>query len=105
MSLLDSTDTDGEVPQNCEHNLPSLVWQDIEIDEKKMAALCRVMEKIIKKGSIENLPGQITKAAEVVLEISSGINAIMIPLCPLAPITNPLLFNGYRTTKMIASGL
>ena len=97
MSLLNSTDTDsdGEVSESCEHNLPSLVWRNIEIDEKKMAALSRVMEKIVKrKKSTDNLPGQIMKAAEAVFDISSGIKAFIIPLCLIARITNPLLFSG-----------
>ena len=80
-SISESADTDGEESQNYEHDLQSLAWQNIEIDENKMAALSRVIEEIAK--STDNLPGQIIEAAEAVFKISSGINAIMIPLCLL----------------------
>ena len=83
MSLLNSTDTDGEVPQNCERDLPSLVRQKIVIDENKKVALIRVIGEIAKKKGTDNLPDQIVEAAEAVLKTSSGINANMIPLCLL----------------------
>ena len=102
MSLL-SADTVGEEPQNNEHNLQSSTWRNIEIDEKKKKALKGVIEEIVN--STDDLPEQITEAANAISDISSGINAIMISLFLLARITNPLLFSGYITIRMILSGL
>ena len=96
-----SADTDSEESQNYEHDLQSFPWQNIEIDENK-PALRRVIEEIIN--SAENVP-QITEAANLVSEIATGIKANMLPLCPLAPITNPRLFSGYKTTRRTSSGL
>jgi hypothetical protein len=85
--------------QNYENVLQSSAWQTIKFDENKMG---RVIKEI--ENDEENLP-QIIEAAKAVLEVSSGINAIMIPLCLLAHKTNSLLFSGYRTTKRTSSGL
>ena len=94
------SDTDSEESQNYEHDLQSFAWQNIDIDENK-PALMRVIEEIIN--SAENI--QITEAAMLVSEISMGIKANMLPLCPLAPITNPRLFSGYKTTRRTSGGL
>ena len=78
MSL--SADSDGEESQNYEHDrdLQPLAWHNIEFDENKMEKL------IVEIGNnTDNLP-QIIEAAKGVLDISGGINAIMIPLYPLA---------------------
>ena len=41
---------------------------------------------------------KIIEAAELVSEILTQIKANMLPLCPLALITNPCLFSGYKKT-------
>lgn len=75
----------------------------MEIDLNKMMALRRVIEEIVESKDDFNHP-EIIEAAKVILKISSEINAIMISLCLLARITNPLLFSGYRTAKRISRG-
>ena len=89
--------------QNHEHDLQSLTWQNIEIDENKKAVLKKAIEDIVN--STDDLPYQIIEAAKVVSKISSGIKAIMIPLRSLVRITDPLLFSCYRTTRRISNGL
>ena len=93
-------DSIDEESQNNEDNLQSSAWRSIEIDEK---ALKGVIEEIIH--STDDLPDQITEAANVISKISWRINAIMISLCLLARITNPCLFSCYGTTRKILSGL
>ena len=74
-----SADSDGEESQSYENDLPSLAaLQIIEIDDNKMAAMERVIEKIVDSKGPGNL--QIIEAGKVALEISCGIKAIVIPL-------------------------
>lgn len=68
-----------------------------------MTTLRRVIKEI--GNSKDNLPKEINVAAKAVLNISSRIDAIIISLCLLAHITNPLLSRGYRITRRISSGL
>ena len=91
-----SADNDSEELQNnYEHDIQSFAWQNIEIDENK-PALRRAIDEIVN--STEDLP-QLINAAKDVSEISSGIKAIMIPLCPLAHITNPLFLQWLQNHK------
>ena len=102
-----SADSDSEEPQNREDEpqSESLTWQNIEIDENKMAALKGVIEEIVNSSEKVPLADQIIEAAKAVSKISSGINAIIIPLRSLVRITDPLLSSGYRTTRRISNGL
>jgi hypothetical protein len=63
-----------------DHQSP-LTWKGIDIDDNKMAALKRVIEQIIN--STDEVPDELVEAAKAILEVSSGINAIIIPLSPL----------------------
>ena len=98
-----SADSVGDESQNREHDLQSLVWQNIKINEETLAEVRRLIEEIVN--STDDIPNQITEAADGILDISSGINAIMISLYLLARLTKPLLFSRYRTTRRISSGL
>ena len=97
-----SAESIDEESQNHELDLQS-TWQKIEDDEDMMTTLRRVIKEI--GNSKDNLPKEINVAAKAVLNISSRIDAIIISLCLLAHITNPLLSRGYRITRRISSGL
>jgi phosphatidylinositol kinase/protein kinase (PI-3 family) len=96
MSLLFSADTDGEDSQNYEHDIQSrsLAWEILEIDENKMAALGKLIQEIAN--STEKFP-EMVESAKSVQETSSRIIAIIIPLCLLARITDPLLSVATKT--------
>ena len=89
------TDSEPEESQDYEHDFQPLSWPNIIFDESEMKEI---------ENNKDNHP-QIIEAAETILEISRGINAIMIPLCLLVRKTNPLLSSTYRAIKKILSGL
>lgn len=96
MSLLlnNPSHTAGEEWQeNSEYDHQSpLTWKGIDIDDNKMVALGRVIEEIINNK--DELPEELVEAAKAILEVSSGINAIIISFCLLAHMTNPSRFSG-----------
>lgn len=99
-SLLLEPNTFGEKAQeNGKHDLHS-AWRGIGVDDNKMAALGKAIGEIVN--SQDQVPDQLRKAATTILEISSALNATMIPLSLLPYITNPFLISHSTNTKRVS---
>lgn len=77
-----SADTDGE-SQDYEHDSQPFTWPNIKVDESKMKEI----------GNNKDNPPQIIEVAMAVLEISTGIDAIIIPRCLLLLVKLILFFS------------